>query len=106
MSLPRIPLLALVAAASFGLGMAAHRIEGSARAQSAPFASTVYVPSDGLAFRAFDGRIVARLSYDRRGGVFEVYDGDERPSAGVRADALHQGDPAERPSNPLDMRIK
>ena len=45
----------------------------------------MYVPIEGLAFRGVDGRVVARLSYDARGGAFEVYDAHERPAAALRS---------------------
>ncbi len=103
--LPRIPLAALVVAASFGAGFASsHLLERDAFARGAPFASTLYVPSDGLAFRSFDGRVIARLSYGRHGGIFDIYDGDERPALSVRSDA--PADRPMRPVNPLDMRIQ
>jgi hypothetical protein len=34
--------------------------------------SSIQVPPEGLTFRSPDGRVIARLSYDARGGVFEV----------------------------------
>jgi hypothetical protein len=70
---------------AFALGFVVSRVSTpEAHAQSNSFASTMYVPSDGLAFRAFDGRVVAKLSYDARGGVFELYDEHERPATTVR----------------------
>jgi hypothetical protein len=106
--LPRLPLTILVVVASFGAGFASSRLlERDAHAQGAPFASTVYVPVDGLAFRSFDGRVVARLAYDRHGGYFELYDGDERPSTALQASTPADGsDGRLRPRNPLDMRIQ
>lgn len=89
----RFPFAVLAVLAAFAGGFASsHLFERSAQAQTAPLASTIYVPVDGLAFRTFDGRVIARLSYDRHGGVFDVYNGDERPSAGLRVDSA-----AERP---------
>jgi hypothetical protein len=104
--LPRLPLAVLVVAASFGAGLASSRLlERDAFARAAPLASTIYVPSDGLAFRTFDGRVIARLSYGRHGGVFDLYDTDERPTVSVRADGL-PGQRSMRPYNPLDMDIQ
>ncbi len=80
----RLPfaILALAVAFAGGIGTS-HLIEREARAQSAQSAS-VYVPSEGLAFRGVDGRLIARLSYDSRGGAFEVYDNHERPAGALR----------------------
>ncbi len=80
----RLPFAIVALFAAFGGGAASsHLIEREARAQSAHTAA-VYVPAEGLAFRALDGHIVARLSYDGRGGVFEVYDNHERPAGSLR----------------------
>ena len=82
----RLPFAILALVAAFGGGVASSRlIEREARAQSVTQQASVYVPAEGLAFRAVDGRIVARLSYDARGGAFEVYDGHERPAAALRS---------------------
>jgi hypothetical protein len=79
----RIPV-ALLLVVAFIVGLAASRwLEREARAQPSA-SSTVYVPAEGLAFRSFDGRIVARLSYDSHGGMFEIYDGHQMPSAMLR----------------------
>ncbi len=87
----RLPFVLLMLLAVFAAGFASSRcLERSAQAQTSPFASTVYVPSDGLAFRTFEGRVIARLSYDRRGGVLDLYDADERPSNTLRADSSPQ----------------
>jgi hypothetical protein len=80
---PPFAILALFAAFAGGVAMA-HLVEREASAQSGPQAASVIVPADGLAFRAIDGRIVARLSYDAHGGAFEVYDGRERPAGALR----------------------
>jgi hypothetical protein len=85
----RIPLAVLTLLGAFAGGIVSSQLlEGRAHALTLPLASTEYVPSDGLAFRTFDGRIVARLSYNARGGVFDVYDGQERPAISLRADML------------------
>jgi hypothetical protein len=81
----RVPFAILALSAAFGVGAASsHLTERDARAQSALQTASVYVPAEGLAFRALDGHIVARLSYDARGGAFEVYDSREHPSAALR----------------------
>lgn len=85
----RMPIAVVSVVLAFAGGLASYRwLVPEARAQAAPLASTVYVPSDGLAFRSFDGRIVARLSYDSHGGAFELYDEHEQPAMRVRGDAL------------------
>lgn len=85
----RLPLVAAAVTFAFAAGALASRVAvRDAHAQSAPFAATVYVPSDGIAFRAFDGRLVARLGYDAHGGTFELYDEHEQLAGRVRGDAL------------------
>ncbi len=85
----RLLLAVLTVLGAFAGGLVSSQLwERSAHALTAPLASTMYVPSDGIAFRTFDGRIVARLSYNVRGGIFDVYDGQERPAISVRADML------------------
>jgi hypothetical protein len=71
-----------------------------AHAQAAPLAATMYVPSDGLAFRTFDGRVVARLSYDAHGGVLELYDEHEQPAMRWRGDPTAHAAPAPTPVTP------
>jgi hypothetical protein len=58
----------------------------------------VYVPQEGLAFRTPEGRVIARLSYDRAGGHFDIYDAEERPTVSIRDDG--------RRTNPLDIPLK
>lgn len=77
-------IVALFAAFAGGVA-ASHLVERDARAQSGPQSASVYVPAEGLTFRAVDGRVVARLSYDARGGAFEVYDSRERPAGALRS---------------------
>jgi hypothetical protein len=67
-----VRVIAVLAVFASGFG-AAHALERSAHGAGLPPA-TVYVPADGLAFRAADGRTIARLGYDANGGFFEVYD--------------------------------
>ena len=81
----RLPIAVLALAVAFGAGLASSRlggIEREARAQAA--GAAVYVPPEGLSFRSPDGRLIARLAYDSRGGFFEVYDRREHPSAALR----------------------
>jgi hypothetical protein len=61
-------------AAAFTLGVASQHLGArEAHAQSGVPAS-ITVPAEGLVFRSPDGRPIARMSRDARGGVFELYD--------------------------------
>jgi hypothetical protein len=103
----RLPIAITALAATFTAGIVASQLwVRDARAQAAPFAATIYVPSDGLAFRTFDGRVVARLSYDAHGGVFELYDEREQPAAHVRADAFTRVAPGTAPAPTSGVRPK
>ena len=94
----RLPVALASVALAFTGGLASARwLIPDAHAQAMPLASTVYVPSDGLAFRSFDGRIVARLSYDSEGGSFELYDQHEQPAARVRGGTLARPAATSRP---------
>ncbi len=91
----RVPFAIFAVLAAFASGVVCSRLsERSAYAQAAPFASTVYVPSDGLAFRTFEGHVIAKLSYDGRGGVFEIYDSHDHPSAKFQAGSPASARPA------------
>ena len=93
----RLPVALLVLVGAFAGGMVASRIgEREAKAQAA--GAAVYVPPEGLSFRSPDGRLIARLAYDSRGGFFEVYDRRERPSASLRS-----GFVAEVPPRPAGL---
>jgi hypothetical protein len=83
-----------VAVVAFLSGLLA---SGVSHAQSNAFASTVYVPSDGLVFRTFDGHVIAKLSHDAHGGALEVFDEHERPFVTFRNDA------ARRPASNLPL---
>lgn len=87
----RRPFVLVAVATAFAAGLFSSHWVRDARAQGVPFAATIYVPSDGLAFRTFDGRVVARLSYDEHGGVFELFDQHEQPAGRVAASALGRG---------------
>jgi hypothetical protein len=81
----RKSLTALALAAAFGAGLlTSHVFEREAKAQKSATTSAVFVPSDGLAFRTLDGRLIAKLAYDGRGGFLEVYDELGRPAASLR----------------------
>jgi hypothetical protein len=100
----RLPLVVLAVGASFAAGLVSSSARWSpwavreARAQSAPFAASVYVPSDGLAFRTFDGRLVAKLAYDGHGGFFELYDEHEQLSGRIRSDVPARGNTSTGPA--------
>ena len=97
----RLPFAILALVVAFGGGLASsHLLERDARAQSSLQTAAVYVPPEGLAFRALDGRVVARLSYDARGGSFEVYDHHEHPAAALRA-----GFVADAPRTPATLPV-
>jgi hypothetical protein len=87
----RIPFAIFAILAIFAGGQALSRwLEREASARQ-PQTTTLYVPPDGLTFRALDGHAVARLSYDAHGGIFEVYDDHERPTAALRPGLSRQG---------------
>jgi hypothetical protein len=82
-------LVPLAIAAAFACGLLASRVlEKDARAQRAAMSSAVFVPADGVAFRTLDGRVIARLAYDAKGGYFELYDEHERPAASMRGNGI------------------
>ena len=72
---PPLAILAVLVA-TFAGGMASPRWTEREAIARQPQTATMYVPPDGLLFRAPDGRAIARLSYDAHGGVFEVIDDD------------------------------
>jgi hypothetical protein len=82
-------IVALIVSSAVAVGFASSgMLERAAVAQRASSGSTIYIPPDGLTFRTFDGRAVARLSYDDSGGVLELYDEHEKPGARVRGSRL------------------
>lgn len=106
---PRRPVavaVALAVAFTCGLATSLVGLVRDAHAQAAPFAATVYVPSDGLAFRTFDGRVVARLSYDAHGGIFELYDDHEQPAVRVRGEPVPGAVGAPRAATPPAPPVK
>jgi hypothetical protein len=94
----RSPIAITALAATFAAGVVASHFIRDARADAGSFASTVYVPSDGITLRTLEGHVIARLSYDAHGGVFELYDENERPSTRVRADSFAPPPPTSSPS--------
>jgi hypothetical protein len=82
-------IVALIVSSAVAVGLTSSGLlERAAVAQKAPSASTIYIPPDGLTFRTFDGRAVARLSYDDSGGVLELFDEHEKPGASIRGSRL------------------
>jgi hypothetical protein len=79
-----LTIVAILATAFVGGLVSSLIIEQEAHAKVQTQTATVYIPPQGLTFRALDGRVIARLSYDVRGGVFEVYGQRDRPSASLR----------------------
>ena len=74
-------LFALALVAAFAAGVLSQRIRlPEAHADTVSSTATVYVPPDGLVFRTLDGTPIARISRDSHGGVFEVYDDQQRPA--------------------------
>jgi hypothetical protein len=68
-------IITLALGATFFAGAAWQRFGvRDAQAQAVGTTSNVYVPSDGLVFRALDGKPIARISRGPHGGVFELYD--------------------------------
>ena len=107
----RLPL-ALTVVAAFSAGILASSVVRNASAQSFSFAATIYVPSDGLAFRTFDGRVLARLSHDEHGGVMELFDEHEQPAVRLTTVASVQAatvapaaSAAHRPQDALGERF-
>jgi hypothetical protein len=77
----RSSLFALAVVAAFAAGVLSQRIRmPEAHADTTSSTATVYVPSEGLVFRTLDGTPIARISRDSRGGVFELYDEQQRPA--------------------------
>ena len=64
-------------AVAFGGGWVLARTPSVARADTVPVGSTVYIPAEGLSFRTIDGHLVAKLSRNASGGVFELVDDKE-----------------------------
>jgi hypothetical protein len=93
----RLPIAISALAVTFAAGVVGSQLIREAHAQTAPFASTMYVPADGLTLRTLEGHVVARLSYDSHGGMFELYDEHERPTTRVRADSFTPAPPPPTP---------
>jgi hypothetical protein len=84
-------LASLVTVSGFFGGALSGRVFAprEALAQSRPLTTTINVGLQGLLFRDADGRVIARLSSDpMQGGIFELYNANEKPGARLRASAL------------------
>ena len=95
-ALARTKLLGVALTAALGGALVSHAVwTREAQAQSATSISTIYVPADGVVFRSFDGRPIARLSRDVHGGLLEVYDDHDeatvRVSSGTFAPLKNSG---------------
>jgi hypothetical protein len=89
---PRLVIATVALVVTFlGGAFTSRLVEGQAQAKSASQPASVFVPPDGLAFRTVDGRIIARISYDARGGFLEVYDNNERPTGAFRSGFMSGG---------------
>jgi hypothetical protein len=77
---PRVLAVGAIVAASIGLLRPSH-------AGADPSTASIVVPRGGLAFRTPEGKVLARLSSDTEGGVLELYDAHEQPTAAWRGGA-------------------
>jgi hypothetical protein len=86
-------LAAIVAVSGFGGGVVSGRLFAvrDANAQARSPASSINVAASGLLFRGPDGRVIARLSSDAGGGVFELFDAHEQLGARMRASSFAGG---------------
>jgi hypothetical protein len=83
-ALDRTKILGVALAAALGGALVSHTFWArEAQAQGASSISTIYVPADGVVFRSFDGRPIARLSRDAHGGLLEVYDDHDEATVRV-----------------------
>ncbi|MGO8994989.1 MAG: hypothetical protein ACLQVI_16870 [Polyangiaceae bacterium] len=99
-------LAAIVAVSGFGGGLVSGHVfrVPEAQAQERAAMSSINVSAGGLVFRAPNGRVIAKLSSDASGGVFEVFNADERPGARMRAASFGGGfDVLPMPREPVTM---
>jgi hypothetical protein len=90
-------LAAIVAVSGFAGGVVSERVFAvkNARAQEAAHEAhehgsmtpmtSINVGSAGLVFRGPNGRVIAKLSSEATGGVFELYNANEQPGARLSA---------------------
>jgi hypothetical protein len=97
-SVPRKLVLQTAIGAAFLAGAgSAHLWPRDAHAQAIVSLSTIYVPSDGLVFRALDGKPIAKLSRDGHGARFELYDDAQETSARLSRGAIGAARPPREP---------
>jgi hypothetical protein len=93
------PAFFVAMAVAFVGGWVLARTPSVARADSVPLGSTVYIPAGGLFFRTVDGHLVAKLSRNTNGGVFELFDDNEaaivRLSAGSSGASVSSRPPSQ-----------
>jgi hypothetical protein len=93
------PAFFVATAVAFGCGWVSARTTSVARADPALPGSTVYIPAEGLSFRTIDGHLVAKLSRNTNGGVFELFDDKEgaivRLSAGSSSTSVSSRPPSQ-----------
>ena len=83
-ALARTKLVGVALASALGGALVSHAVwTREAQAQGTTTISTIYVPVDGVIFRSFDGRPIARLSRDVHGGLLEVYDDHDEATVRV-----------------------
>ena len=79
----RVLVSSVALTAAFAAGMGLRGLSPrSAHAEPMTVVSTVYVPAEGIVFRATDGKAIAKLSRDAHGGFLELY--DDSQDVGVR----------------------
>ena len=85
-------LAAIVAVSGFGGGLVSGRLFAVPDAQAQGRSTTsINVGAGGLVFRDMNGRILAKLSSDGSGGVFELFNANEQAGARMRASSFGGG---------------
>jgi hypothetical protein len=97
-SIPRKLVLPTAIGAAFIVGVGSHHVwPRDAHAQAILSLSTIYVPSEGLVFRALDGKPIAKLSRDGHGALFELYDDARETPARSSRGVTDVGRPPREP---------
>jgi hypothetical protein len=85
-------LAAIVAVSGFGGGIVSGRLFAVNEAQAqGRLPTSIDVGAGGLVFRGPNGRVIAKLSSDASGGVFELFNANEQPGARLRANSFSGG---------------
>jgi hypothetical protein len=85
-------------AAAFVAGVVSHYLcPRDAHAEAIISLSTIYVPPDGLVFRALDGKPIAKLSRNGRSALFELYDDSQETPARFPHGAIGTSHPQREP---------